>query len=32
MNIFDERNNIKDEQKDDDSIKKVFVNTDTTKG
>ena len=31
-NIFDERNNIKDEQKDDDSIKKVFVNTDTTKG
>ena len=30
--IFAEKNNVKDEIKEDDAIKKVFVNVDTTKG
>ena len=30
--IFADRNNIEDVKKEDDDIKKVFVNTDTTKG
>ena len=29
--IFAERNQVKDEQKDDDALKKVFVNVETTK-
>ena len=31
-NIFAEKNNVKDVIKEDDAIKKVFVNVDTTKG